>query len=153
MRRLFVLALFCGLAAPIIAMADQQRQTPDSNVTVTECTPHFGKSDAPTSTANTMGTERSTSTTLGDPSVLRFSFTNDAKIAAKEIDVALIEHDRVVQSVKDSGTFSPGEAIHHKFRLDPAVSPIGAGSAYCAIAAVKYADGTSWTAPSPAPSP
>lgn len=153
MRQFLIVATLCALVAPSVATADQQRQTPGSNVTITDCTPHFGKSDTSSMTTNPGGTERTMSTTVGDPSVLHLSFTNDAKVAAKEVDVSLVERDRVVQSVKDSGTFARGETIRHKFLLASSVSPLGAANAYCAVTAVRYADGKSWSAPAPAATP
>lgn len=83
---------------------------------------------------------------------LAITYTNDAPVAAKEIQFGLVSRGTLIAVTKDVGTFSNGVKIDHEFSLDPEVFPIGTALPYCAVLSITYADGTQWRNPNP-PSP
>jgi hypothetical protein len=111
-------------AAGAAAAADIP-QTPGSNVTVTTCKAQLDKPP------------------------LKIGYTNDAKVAAKEVDFTVVGSAGIIQTVKDTGTFAPGSPIAHVFALPDDTTPLGLFSARCVVTKVVYADGTSWVNPSP----
>ena len=100
-------------------------QTPGSNVNVTNCHAQL------------------------DPPPLRIGFVNAAAVAAVEVHFDIVDVVGTIESVADRGTFEPGKPINHTFHLPADVSPLGLSSVQCVVTKVVYADGTSWTKPSP----
>ena len=106
------------------AVADTA-QTPGSNLTVTNCHAQL------------------------DPPPLKIGYTNDATVAATEVDFRVTAYGRTIQTVVDRGEFASGKPISHVFALPPDTSPLGLSSAHCVVTKVVYANGTSWTNPNP----
>ena len=144
--------LACTLPAFIAVAASAQdvRQTPGSNVTVQECSPHRHTAGYPGHPwidpyGNIHGRENFPYTV----GFLAVAYMNDARKPASEIDFGLVSRGSLIALAKDVGTFSPGARISHEFSLDPEVFPIGTQFPYCAVLRVKYADGTEWRNPDP----
>jgi hypothetical protein len=70
------------------------------------------------------------------------SFMNHAAVAAKDVTF-VIRYAGATQTIDDRGTFSQNVSIVHGFMAD--VDGYGNGAA-CSVAAVTFADGTSWHA-------
>lgn len=154
MKRLFWLilaALACFAALP--ARAQNIQQTPGSRITVTSCNPHRHAVGTPGHPwIDPYGVYHSVS---GFPYAIGFlgiAYTNNAPVAAKEIQFGLVSRGSLIALAKDVGTFDPGAAINHEFSLDPEVFPIGTALPYCAVLDIKYVDGSEWHNPNP-PSP
>lgn len=141
-------AAVCG--APALAQ-QPLRQTPGSHVTVTECSPHRHRVGTPGhSWIDPYGIYHPPGANFPySVGFLGVTYTNDAPIAAKEIDFGLVSRGHLIAVSNDVGTFSHGVKIAHEFSLDPEVFPIGTAFPYCAVLRVKYADGREWRNPNP----
>jgi hypothetical protein len=84
-----------------------------------------------------------------DPPPLRIAYSNTAKVTATEVHFVILGDVGVIETVADRGSFAPGEPINKVFRLPIDVSPLGLHSVKCIVTKVLYADGTTWTNPSP----
>lgn len=100
-------------------------QTPGSNITIKTCHAQL------------------------DPPPLRIEYTNDAKVAATEVDFQVDGNAGTIQTVTDRGRFESGTPISHVFALPTDASPLGLSSARCVVTKVVYADGTVWKNPKP----
>lgn len=132
------------------ANAQSIKQTAGSNITVTKCDAH----QHPVGTAghpwiDPYGNYHPAANFPYAEGFLDVAYTNNAHVAAKEIDFGLVSRDWMIAVTRDIGTFAPGTNIDHEFSLDPQVFPIGTALPYCAVLRVKYADGTEWHNPNP----
>jgi|GEM_PF-5193004 len=138
--------VFVGCAALPVCASGAPLDGGDAPVAISECTPSLGKSVKVTHELNAQGQYETTTTTpVGSGPKLKVTFTNERPDVAKEVRIALIEGNRVVQAVDDTGTFAKGASIRHTFPLSPSVSPLGLSQARCAVFYVKYANGAVWT--------
>ena len=88
-----------------------------------------------------------TSPELGPPvsyRMLQLTFSNARDGVATRVTFDVL-HDGTHTSVTDYGRFTKGVPIEHRF--DYFGGGYGDGSAVCTVAAVTFADGTSWSAP------
>lgn len=132
------------------ANAQTVRQTPGSRITVTQCNPHrhtVGTAAHPW--IDPYGNYHNVANFPYDVGFLGVTYTNDARVAAKEVDFGLVARNSLIAVAKDVGTFSPGAKIDHEFSVDPQIFPIGTAFPRCAILRVKYADGREWRNPNP----
>lgn len=154
MKRLFWLLLAAAACfAALPANAQELRQTPGSRITVSQCSPHRHRVGTPAHPwIDPYGIYHDVTGFPYQVGFLGITYTNDAPVAAKEIQFGLVSRGTLIAVSKDDGTFSSGVKIDHEFSLDPEVFPIGTALPYCAVLHVKYADGTQWRNPNP-PSP
>jgi len=148
--KLALLAATAILAAASLAAASAQdvRQTPGSNVAVTQCYPHrhqAGYVGHPY--IDPYGIVHGPRNFPTDEGYLAITYANNAKVAAKEIVFGLVAKRDLVAIVKDVGTFSPGVSIDHEFTLDPELFPLGTALPYCKVLRIKYSDGSEWINP------
>lgn len=140
--RLFIV---CALFIAVPAAAQDLRQTPGSQITVTQCNPHRHQAGSPGHPwIDPYGIYHGVDHFPYDVGFLGIAYTNDAAKTATEIDFGLVSRGSLIALTKDVGTFSTGAKIDHEFSLDPEVFPIGTAFPYCAVLRVKYADGTEW---------
>ena len=149
-----LLAITAILAAAPLAAASAQnvRQTPGSNISITVCNPHrhqAGYVGHPY--IDPYGVVHGPRNFPTDEGYLGITYRNDGKVAAKEIIFGLVAKRDLVAIVKDVGTFSPGVSIDHEFTLDPQVFPLGTALPYCKVLRITYADGSMWINPHGAP--
>ena len=146
-----IIALLGAVAmTTAIANADVA-QTPGSKITVSQCTLKLPSDPTVTTGVNAQGQPTTTeSATLGSSgsSSIRIGYSNDADIAAGEIDFALVGRTGTMTSVKDVGKIGAGAEIQHDFiQLDS--FPLNPGATKCIVTKVLYADGTAWVNPNP----
>ncbi len=134
-----------------IAHADTA-QTPGSKITVSQCTLKLPSDPAVTTGVNAQGqpttSESVTLGSSGSPSI-RIGYTNDADVAAAEIDFALVGRSGTMTAVKDVGNIGAGADIRHDFKIQLESFPLNPGATKCIVTKVLYADGTAWVNPSP----
>jgi hypothetical protein len=83
------------------------------------------------------------STDSPEVGVVRLVFENANTVAAREVIFQVISQSGVVrQQIDDKGTFAPATVIMHTFTV-----PGAQQEDMVQVAAVKYADGTTWTLP------
>jgi hypothetical protein len=75
---------------------------------------------------------------------LGVSYTNQASIAATEVDFGLVARGTLVAVAKDVGSFAPDAQINHEFVVSREIFPLHTAAPYCAVLRVKYADGSVW---------
>ncbi len=75
---------------------------------------------------------------------LGIDYTNTTNKVMKQIEFGLVANGRLVEEVKDVGTFSPGVEIKHEFGISPNVFPLQTGLPRCVPLRVTFADGTKW---------
>jgi hypothetical protein len=147
-----IAALFGAVAmTTAIAQADVT-QTPGSKITVSQCTLKLASDPAVTTGVNAQGQPTSSeSVTLGSSgsSSIRIGYTNDADLAAAEIDFALVGRTGTMTSVKDVGKIGAGADIKRDFKIQLDSFPLNPGATKCIVTKVLYADGTAWTNPNP----
>jgi len=148
--RALILAVAISSLMPCAANAQGQKQTNGSNISVMRCEPH----QHPTSFAghpwiDPYGTYHTAANFPYIEGFLGVQYSNDAPVAATEVEFGLVSRDWLVAVVRDVGSFARGATIDHEFSLDPQIFPIGTALPYCAVLYVKYADGTVWFNPSP----
>jgi hypothetical protein len=147
-----IIALLGAVAmTTAIAIADVA-QTPGSKITVSQCTLKLPSDPAVTTGVNAQGQPTtSESVTLGSTgsSSIRIGYTNDADVAAAEIDFALVGRTGTMTSVKDVGKLGAGAVIQHDFKIHLDSFPLNPGATKCIVTKVVYADGTAWVNPSP----
>lgn len=142
--------LAAALLLTVPAAAQDLKQTPGSQITVTQCNPHrhpAGYAGHPwIDPYGIYHTAHDFPYTVGYLGVV---YTNDAPKDAKEVDFGLVSRGSLIAIAKDVGNFTTGVKIDHEFSVDPEIFPIGTAFPYCAVLRVKYADGTQWRNPSP----
>ena len=153
-NRIFTLAaLAIALAASTGASyAQSLKQTPGSQISVTQCYPHRHQPGvgAPHPWIDPYGILHSNVNTFPyAEGFLAITYANQAAKPATEVDFGLVARGSLIAVVNDAGTFSPNVAIAHEFSVSPEIFPIGTSLPYCAVMRVKYADGTEWRNPSP----
>lgn len=128
LRRASHLAIGIGAAALLVA------------------TPQIARADA--TTATSVNVQKisvipdSTSVAGTEIGVVQVVFNDTSTVAAREVIFQIIGRSgAVVEQINDKGTFHPGTRISHTFR----VWGVGADDTV-QVAAVKYADGSTWTA-------
>ena len=148
-----VTALTAMLAAgAVVAGAQTLKQTPGSQISVTECNPHRHQPGSRTSHPwiDPYGVLHSNVNSFPDAEgFLAISYANQSSKQATEVDFGLVARGSLIAVVNDSGTFSPNVSIVHEFSISPEIFPIGMSVPYCAVMRVKYADGTEWHNPNP----
>lgn len=82
------------------------------------------------------------STDSPEVGIVRVAFDNTNRVAANEVVIQVISQSGVVrQQIDDKGTFAPGTVVVHTFMV-PGAQDVD----MVQIAAVKYVDGSTWTA-------
>ena len=128
------------------------RQTPDSHILVSSCTAHRHYTMAQAHPwIDPYGILRSSSTFRLSDGFLAVDYTNEAPIAATEVDFGLVARGSLVAAAKDVGSFSPGILIQHEFVVSPEIFPLRTTYPACIVLRVKYTDGTIWYNPEPPP--
>ncbi len=143
--------LFATLVVAICNVSPVQadeKQTPQSDIHVQTCSAHKGR---PAYTETYTDSEGKTRTRRVDEedSYLKIYYRNTASVAAREVDFGLVARDKLVDKVKDVGTFSPGILIEHKFKVSREIFPLRTALPYCAVLRVRYEDGRVWNNPNP----
>jgi hypothetical protein len=123
------------------------RQTPGSQITVTQCYPHQHTAYQAHPWVDPYGHWHYGGSFPYDEGFLAITYVNNASAVVKEIDFGLIVRDAMIAVVNDVGTFSTGTTIDHEFSVSREIFPIGTEFPYCAVLRVQYADGTVWTNP------
>ncbi len=132
------------------APAQGLKQTPGSQLSIAQCDPHQHPVGSPAHPwIDPYGVYHGMQNFPYWEGFLAITYTNEASVAAKEIDFGLVSRGSLIALAKDVGTFSPGVAIEHEFSLDPQVFPIGTQFPYCAVLRIVYADGREWRNPNP----
>lgn len=138
---LTVLVATAAQAAPLPAPSS----TGGSNITISRCRAKLPPAPTVTQGTDAMGRpQRTMSSTISTGTGLTIGYTNDAKVAAKEVDFVFGTAKRTLATVHDKGTFAPGVAVEHRFALPKSLSVIGLGDATCKVTRVLYADGSRW---------
>jgi hypothetical protein len=144
---------FLGAVALTTAFARADiAQTPGSKVTVSQCALKLASDPTMNTGVDAQGRPtQSESVTLGSTgsSSIRIGYTNDAEVAAAEIDFALVGRSGTMTSVKDVGKIGAGAPIQHDFKIALSSFPLNPGATKCIVTKVLYADGTTWVNPSP----
>lgn len=138
------------LLAPAPAAAQEPFQTPGSQIAIAQCYPHLHTAAEAHPWIDPYGFWHYGPT--GFPSwdgFLAVTYTNQAKVAATEVDFGLVARGSLVALAKDVGSFAPGVSIDHEFVISREVFPLGTALPICAVMRVKYADGSEWVNPSP----
>lgn len=154
LNRMFaLLALAVALAASTGALyAQSLKQTPGSQISVTQCNPHQHQRGMgmPHPWIDPYGVLHSDVNTFPyTEGFLGIKYANQASKPATEVDFGLVSRGYLIAVVNDVGTFSPNVSIAHEFDVSPEIFPIGTSLPYCAVMRVKYADGTEWRNPNP----
>jgi hypothetical protein len=148
-----IIAALLGTVAMTTAIAHADTaQTPGSKITVSQCTLKLPSDPAVTTGVNAQGQPTtSESVTLGSSgsSSIRIGYTNDADVAAAEIDFTLVGRSGTMTSVKDVGKIGAGADIRHDFKIQLESFPLNPAATKCIVTKVLYADGTAWVNPSP----
>lgn len=149
MRRSSAAVLTAALVLAFgVASAQGVRQTPGSNIAVTQCSPHRHDVSYPGHPwIDPYGIYHGPMHFPTYEGYLAITYTNKAAVAATEVDFGLVARRSMIAIVKDVGTFSPAISIDHEFSLDPQVFPIGTALPFCEVLRVKYANGTVWNNP------
>lgn len=127
-------------------------QTPHSQILVSSCWAHRHYTLAQAHPwIDPYGVWRSSSTFRLTDGFLAVDYTNQAALAATEVDFGLVVRGSLVATAKDVGTFSPGVAIRHEFVVSPEIFPLRTSFPACIVLHVRYADGSSWRNPAPPP--
>jgi hypothetical protein len=71
---------------------------------------------------------------------------NDSGRTLTSVRIAMLVHGAVETTIEDGETLAPGASINPWLAVDTGALPLE-GRTTCAIAAVRYADGTTWTNP------
>ncbi|HTU82507.1 MAG TPA: hypothetical protein VMF61_10280 [Candidatus Acidoferrales bacterium] len=85
----------------------------------------------------------------------KVGFVNDGHVDADRI-VFQIDFAKSRYVIGDDGTYAPGIGVTHVYRdhgkdvVASARPPGNDGSTVCSVLSVRFADGTTWTAPAPA---
>ncbi|MGD1066827.1 MAG: hypothetical protein ABR975_08435 [Vulcanimicrobiaceae bacterium] len=97
-------------------------------------------------------------TVLGGHAYHFFKLTvvDNGKVAADSLTYQ-IDFDTSRYVIGDKATFAPGQPVTHTLRdhgsdVVAGKRPGGSGPTVCTLLAAHFTDGTSWVAPSPAPS-
>lgn len=149
---LAIAALTAMLAAgATIGYAQTLRQTPGSQIAVSQCNPHQHTAGTAHPWIDPYGIWHpgSAGTFPYTEGFLGITYVNNSPKAAKEITFGLVSRGSLIAVANDLGTFSPGVTIDHEFDVSPEIFPIGTSFPYCAVLRVKYADGTLWNNPNP----
>lgn len=125
-----------------------EKQTPGSDIQVQTCSAHKGRPAYTDTYTDSEGKVRTRHVDEED-SYLKIHFRNTASVAAREVDFGLVARDKLVDKVKDVGTFSPGVLIEHKFKVSREIFPLRTALPYCAVLRVRYEDGRVWNNPNP----
>lgn len=129
-------------AAPATAALPQ---TAGSNITIRTCAVKLPPAPHASQGPNRHGLPaRSYTVALSTNDGLTIAFTNDAHVAAKEVDFRFGTGQKTLATVRDSGSFAPGVLVTHRFTLPHDMSVIGIGSAECRVTKVLYANGSHW---------
>ena len=147
-----IIALLSAVALTTALARADVAQTPGSKITLSQCTLKLASDPAITTGVNAQGQPTSSeSVTLGSSgsSSIRIGYTNDADVAAAEIDFALVGRTGTMTSVKDVGKIGAGADIQHDFKIHLDSFPLNPGATKCIVTKVLYADGTSWINPAP----
>jgi hypothetical protein len=146
-------ALAAMLAAGVgVAYAQTLKQTPGSQISVTQCYPHQHQPGvgAPHPWIDPYGILHTNVNTFPyAEGFLAITYANQASKPATEVDFGLVSRGYLIAVVNDAGTFSPNVPIAHEFDVSPEIFPIGTSLPYCAVMRVKYANGTEWHNPNP----
>lgn len=144
LRSLFkFLTVLIGAAIVTPAAAQNLQQTPGSNITVAQCYPHRHRAGIGAHPwIDPYGIYHNAAGFPYTEGFLEVTYTNNARVPARETDFGLVSRDWMIAVAKDAGTFAPGARIDHEFSLDPEIFPIGTALPYCAVLRAKYADGT-----------
>lgn len=139
-----VVVALCNVSA---VQADE-KQTPQSDIHVQTCNAQKGR---PAYTEAYTDSEGKTRTRRVDEedSYLKIHYRNTSPAVMREVDFGLVARDKLVDKVKDVGTFSPGILIEHKFKVSRDIFPLRTALPYCAVLRVRYEDGHVWTNPKP----
>jgi hypothetical protein len=144
---LLSLALTPGVARAVTVSAPQ-RQTPGSNILVTDCDPHRHSAAQAHPWIDPYGVWRYPPYTFPSwDAFLGITYKNDAPVAATEVDFGLVSRDGLVAVAKDVGNFATGVSIDHEFVIAREILPVM--RPYCAVMQVKYAGGSIWKNPAP----
>ena len=142
-----ILAAACAAGSSAMTM-----QTPHSQILVSSCSAHRHYSATQAHPwIDPYGIWRSSSTFRIADGFLAIDYTNQAPVAAKEIDFGLVARGSLIAAAKDVGTFSPGVLIQHEFVVSSEIFPLRTSYLACIVLRVKYADGTVWHNPAPPP--
>ena len=76
--------------------------------------------------------------------LLGISFANATQKPITMVDFGFVAGGKLMTEVRDAGTFAPGVAIAHDFRIP---KDAYADSGECVPLQVRFADGTSWKNP------
>lgn len=77
---------------------------------------------------------------------LNIAFHNRASQAATAVRF-LVSYRGDVETVDDAGSFAPGIKVNHNYAQFVDFAYLGTRPNFCRLVSVKFADGTSWTAP------
>jgi hypothetical protein len=131
-----------------IAHADTA-QTPGSKITVSQCTLKLAGDTTITPGANGSGNSETVTLGTSSASSIRIGYTNDAAVAATEVDFSLVGRSGSMTSVKDVAKIGVDAQIQHDFKIHLDSFPLNPGATKCIVTKVLYADGTSWMNPNP----
>jgi len=147
-----ILSLLSAIAlTTAIANADAT-QTPGSKITVSQCAIKLASEPTMGTGVNAQGRPTTSETvTLGSTgsSSVRIGYTNDADVAASEVDFTLVGRSGAMTSVKDVGKIDANKDIEHDFKIQLGSFPLNPAATKCIVTKVLYADGTAWVNPSP----
>ena len=139
---------FAALTLPNLASAQPHlRQTPGSQITVSQCRPHLHTAAQAHPWIDPYGYWHYHGFFPYEEGFLEITYVNNANVAATEIDFGLVARHSLIAVVTDKGTFSPGATVDHEFSVDRQIFPIGTEFPYCAVMRVIYTDGSTWTNP------
>ncbi len=83
---------------------------------------------------------------------LAIEYQNISNKTMKVIEFGLMADNILLAEVRDTGTFTHGATIKHKFGVSPNIFPLGTGKPACVVTYVEFANGTKWTNPHLPPS-
>jgi hypothetical protein len=95
--------------------------------------------DAPVAIVSSHVQPASAGSALPEPGSVQFSFVNQSRVPATEVDFAFTSYGEIVGTYRDVGSFAQGVTIDRSFGTDRT-----APNEQVAVAAVKYADGSVW---------
>jgi hypothetical protein len=96
--------------------------------------------NAPIAIVNDHVQSASVGAELSVPGTVAFGFINESRVPATEVDFTFSSFGEIVGTYRDIGSFAQGVTVERAFDTERT-----APNEQIAVAAVKYADGTSWT--------
>jgi hypothetical protein len=144
-----MLAFLSAVALTTAVAHADAAQTPGSKIAVSQCTLKLAGDTTITPGANGSGNSETVTLGTSSASSIRIGYTNEAAIAAAEVDFSLVGRSGSMTSVKDVAKIGAGAEIQHDFKIHLNAFPLNPGATKCIVTKVLYADGSSWVNPAP----